>query len=491
MPDRPNLVITFSDQHRGDALGCAGHPVVETPNIDALAEDGVRFDSAYTQSPVCVPARCSLFAGVYPHNSHVTGNDGWIDSDHTTFFRELQDAGYYTALVGQAHVDWSTDDLRDNEDAMHELGFDHVHETPGPMASTGTESYLSDYWRERNLLETFRVDYTERNVPEDESWASPIPFEHYFDSYVGRKAVEFVEEYDREEPFCLFVGFGGPHGPMDPPEPYASMYDANDLVDVDEPIGPVEHGEWVPEYAREHVRAAGPDGSDLTREQQLERRAAYYGKISTIDHWVGEVRSAVEDEGIYEDTLLMYTSDHGEAVGDHGKVSKFSFMEPSVHVPLVVSGPGLASGESTDEFVELLDIYPTMVEAAGDPSGGSTFGRSLLPIARDPDDPDPESRDAVHSVISAGGLPGTRLMVRTRRYKYAADDAGRGYALFDLEDDPEERRNLVDRPDYESVQERLHDRLTEFVFETTMRYRRQDFSYNVVSGVEVASDGGP
>lgn len=483
MAGRPNVVFAFSDQHRGDALGCVGHPVVETPNIDALATDGVRFDQAYSQSPVCVPSRCSVFAGVYPHNTHVTGNDGWIDRDHVTLFEELQAAGYYTALVGQAHVDWSTDDLRDNEDAMRDLGFDYVHEVPGPIAATDMESYLSEYWRHHDLLETVREDYEKRSHPEDESWPSPLPFEHYLDSYVGRKGVEFIEEYDRGEPFCLFLSFGGPHGPMDPPEPYASKYDASDLVDVDEPSPPVEHGEWVPEYAREHTRAAGPNDDHVTRSQRLERRAAYYGKISTIDHWIGEVTDALDVKGVADETLMLYTSDHGEAAGDHHKVSKFTFMEPSVHVPLVVSGPGIATDEATSELVELVDIYQTLVDAAGDSGGGSTFGRSLLPFARAPDNPDAVSRDAVFSEISAGGLPGTRLMIRTHGYKYAVDDAGRGYALFDLSADPDERTNLVEHADYADTQKRLHDRLTEFIFETTLRYRRRDDRYEVAPGV--------
>jgi choline-sulfatase len=489
VPDRPNLLFVFTDQHRADAMGCAGHPVVETPNLDRLAGGGVRFTEAYTNSPVCVPARASLYTGVYPHNTGVRDFDGYVPADATTFFNHLQDAGYVTAHVGEIHQKGlleakggGDDDLRAYRDHAESLGFDHVHETTGVWASRRVDSPLADHWREAGVYEAAVDDLNERYDQAQSydlweeggfsvNWPSPLAPADHIDGYVVRQAIEFVENYDREEPFALWVGIPGPHEPMNPPEEFAAMYDP---ADVPEPTPPGEAGEHVPDDVAAFVdREIGKRPAEFDPEQAREVRAAYYAKISHIDHWVGELLDQLDREGLREDTCTLYTSDHGELAGDHARFAKHSFFDPSVRVPMVVSDPGAtAAGETSDALVELLDLYPTALDAAGI-DGGDTFGHSLLPAARRPDDPDATGRDAVVSMFE------DRTMYLTREYKYAVDGDGDGYLLFDREADPDEQENLVGHPDHVATERALRDGLFRFLNDTSARYRRSGDGHRV------------
>ena len=474
MTDRSNLIVVLSDQHRADALSCAGS-VVETPNLDCLAERGVRCTGAYTSSPVCVPARASMYAGVYPHNTHVLSNSSWLTEGGDTWATHLQDAGYYTAHIGEAHQR-SAPHLRDNEPYIESLGFQYVHEVTGQWSTLHHDSYMTDEWKEKGVYEVFCRDYRERqaNVDSDNAreavdkctWASPLSVEDHMDSYVGRQAVEFVERYDREEPFAAFVGIPGPHGPMDPPGRYAELYDP---ADVEAPVPLAEPPDWVPENVAAEGRNDGWAPAYWNEQLAREYRAAYYGKISLIDHWMGELVDALERRGMLEKTVIVYTADHGEFAGDHGRFGKSTFHEQSARIPLIAAGPGIAEGATTDALASLVDLYPTLLDAAG-VGGGETLGTSLLPLLSDPDI---TVRDAAYAVI------GDRAMVATDRYTYGVTDSGSGYVLWDRKRDPDQQRVLVGHPDYVEVERDLRDRLLAFYHETSTRYRRRDDAYIV------------
>ncbi|WP_276256587.1 sulfatase family protein [Halomontanus rarus] len=475
MSSLPNILILFSDQHRHDALGATGNDSIQTPNLDRLAERGVCFNDAHTTSPVCVPARNSLISGRYPHNHDRWGFGEPLPVEEDSVFRQLQEAGYYTAHVGKSHLGGDHDHLRENESYMHDRGFDYVHETTGQWASQNVDSYMTDHWAEEGLLETFREDYRRRR--EDSGlWPSPLPWEEHMDSYVCRQAIEFVESYDREEPFCLFVGIPGPHDPMDPPERFADMYDPSD---VDPPLEPDEHGDWLPQNAREHMERegwAGPKGEDwwrpdMTAEDYHEWRALYYAKISLIDYWVGEIQDAVAAEHDLEDTLFVYTSDHGEMAGDHGMVAKRVHLANSVRIPLIVDWPGTAaSGGRTDALAELIDVVPTVLRAAGveDPESDAD-GVDLTPVLENPDDPDREPRDVVLSEV-ADREGECKTMIATKAHRYAIDDDGEGYLLFDRNEEPDELTNYAGHPEYRDIEQELRDRLL-VAYQSTQRVR--------------------
>lgn len=464
MSSKPNILLLFSDQHRHDALGVAGNDTIRTPNLDALAGDGVHFTDAHTTAPVCVPARNSFISGRYPHNHDRWGFGEPLPVDEDSVFQRLQEVGYYTAHIGKSHLGGDDDHLRENEPYMHDRGFDYVHETTGQWGTQDVDSYMTDYWEEQGLLETFREDYRRRRG-ESGLWPSPLPWEEHMDSYVCRQAVEFVEDYDRDEPFCLFVGIPGPHDPMDPPERFADWYDP---ADVDPPHEPDDHGDWLPDSAREHMDLegwAGPKGEDwwrpdMSAEDYREWRALYYAKVSLIDHWVGEIRDAVDAEHSLDETMFVYTSDHGEMAGDHGMVGKRVHLANSVRIPLIVDWPERGTdGGQTDALAELIDVVPTVLRAAGveDPAADAD-GVDLTPVLEDPDDPEREPRDVVLSEI-ADREGQIKTMIATKSHRYALDGDGEGYLLFDRDEQPDELTNYVGHPEYSDVEAELRDRL--------------------------------
>jgi choline-sulfatase len=455
--------VIVPDQLRADALGCAGHPVFETPGIDRLAREGMHFTRAYCNAPLCMPARASVLTGTYPHNHHVQRNAGRVRADEETLAKGLRQVGYRNAYLGKCHYFWDGPghSLIANEPYMHDLGFDDVHLTAGPRASAHSDSYLTRYWQERGLLDVYKADFERRRAEGGTIavWPSPLPVEHHMDSYVGARAVEWLQGYEREAPFCLWVGFGGPHEPWDAPGEYATMYDPGTLP---APLPAEEPGEWVPAHARERM-LTGRDPR-LTAGTCRRILANYGGKIALVDHWIGRILETLDARGLSDDTLVVFWSDHGEMGGDHGRIYKSVFYESSVRVPVLLRWPGrVPPGVRSNALVEQLDLFATVLEAAGAPPSARAFGRSLLP----PRDTDAATapRDAVFGELDR------HVMVRTERWKYAVDEAARGYLLHDLESDPTEQRNLLGHPTTKEVEADMRERVLAWLLSTQIVQR--------------------
>lgn len=464
MADRPNILILMTDQQRADCLSCAGHPQLATPNMDRLAAEGVRFPRAVTNSPLCMPARASFISGLCVHNHNLWANAGELAAGDDSLFQRLRAAGYTTAHIGKSHYyEHRPMHLRDREDYMHARGFDYVHETTGPWATCACDSYLTDYWRDKGMLEAFRDDYAARREHRrdlgggKDVWASPLPAADHMDSYVGRAACDYIGRYGGESPFALFVGFGGPHEPWDAPGEYALMFDP---ADAPPPIAPAEPGDWVPEAAAEWQRHGRVE--TMTELDVRRLRANYYGKIALIDHWVGEVLAACERARVLDDLLVVFWSDHGEMAGDHQLLYKSRFFESALRIPLIVRWPGhAAEGRTTDTLAQTVDILPTVLEAAGLDVPERCPGVSLWLAASDPSI---RVRDAAFSEVSSGGR--RILMACTERHKYAVFDDGEGSLLYDLAEDPHEQRNLIGHPDAAAAEAEMRDRLLRFLCET-------------------------
>ncbi len=464
---RPNILILMPDQMRADCMGCAGNHVIQTPNLDRLAADGVRFDGFYTASPICMPARASFISGRWPHNHNMWTNAGRLPAGYESLFRRLQAAGYRTAHIGKSHYyEHHGQHLRDEEDYMRARGFEDLHETTGPWATLTTDSYMTDHWDRLGLLEVFREDYRRRreHAAEIPTWPSPLPEEEYLDSYVGRVACEYLEAYNDNRPFALFVGFPGPHEPWDPPGRWAEMYDPDKMPPA---IPPDEPHDWTPEYIAEALRPRRADA--LTPQKIGEIRAMYYGKISLIDYWVGELLAVLDQRGWAENTLVVFWSDHGEMAGDHGRLHKQVFYEPSARVPLVMRWPGrIDVGQVRTGLVSTVDLAPTILEAAGAEPDPNAMGVSLWPHV---EDQEAQPREAVFSEIAPGPLG--NIMVRTRQWKYAIGNDGRPWMLFDLQADPQERVNLVGHPDAAEAERELREMLLKFLAGAQPMIRRE------------------
>ncbi len=456
--DLPPVLILMTDQQRADAMGCAGNRVLRTPNMDRLAREGVRFGNACTVSPVCMPARACFVSGLYPHNTGIWRNSGSLPADDETFFHHLQDIGYHVMYVGKSHFYRHDRDLREMEPYVHCRGIDTVHEVTGPLASARCLSHMTAHWDELGLWEKYQEDYARRAEagPFKATWPSPLPEEEHLDSYVGRKAVELIESYQSQNPLCVFVGFGGPHDPWDPPESYADMYDPDECGD---PLPAAELPQDMPQHARRRLesRRRGPiDSADARRI-----RALYYAKVSLVDDWFGRILGAFENKGWLEDALVIHWSDHGEMLCDHEHLAKSVFYEGALKVPFTVRWPGrIEGGRTCESLVEIIDAFPTLLEAVGAEPSERCMGRSLWPCLQDTS---ASIREAAFSEVD------DTVMALTDRWKYACDAQGRGFMLFDVENDPNEQCNLVGRPGTEHLEHEMRERLLRFYLETQVR----------------------
>ena len=481
---RPNLILITTDQQRHDALGCfdrvgraahAGHPAnpaIQTPNLDRLAARGVRFQRAYTTSPLCMPMRASLVSGGYPHNHGVWGNQHGLPPHDPTFMHHLQHAGYLTAHVGNGHYfdRAGLTHLREREADVRARGFDYVLETTGPNFARTVNSAATDDLERRGLLTEFRALYGRdgRTRPASHAtggsgtgshgpWSTtpfPLPADAHLDAFIGRSGAAFVEHYDEDRPFYLFLGFGGPHNPWDAPDEYANLYDPDH---VPARIPAAAPGTWVPAHAAQRML----DGRtpDLDEAATRRMRANYYAKITLIDHYVGQLLDALDQRGLTQNTLVLFTSDHGEMAGDHDRFHKTVFYDASVRVPLIAAWPGhVAAGAVAPTLAETNDLPPTLLEAAGvDISPTRLLGCSLWPALRQPS---ATIRDDVLSEVSPRPAQRERTtMLCTTTHKYAVDEAGRGYLLHDLAADPDEQVNLIGHPDHAPIEAELRDRL--------------------------------
>ena len=468
MPDRPHILILMTDQQRADSMGCTGAAPLQTPNMDRLAAEGVRFANAVTSCPLCMPARASFVSGLYCHSHGMWANRGRLPAGDETFFQHLQRAGYHTAYVGKSHFyeHLRGEHLRDYEPYMRARGIDTLHETTGPWATTITRSYMTDRWEKLGLYKAFRDDYARRRKNPTASWPSPLPAEEFLDSYIGREAVSFVDGYDGAAPVCLFAGFGGPHEPFDAPGQYATMYDPADCPPAIAPE-PIPDGLAPAARGYIHRRDSYLKGADaIDPAAAAATRANYYGKIRLIDEWFGRVLDAFDRRGWLDETLVVHWSDHGEMCGDHGLYHKMCFYESSVRVPLTIRWPGeLPAGQVRPHLAGTVDVFDTLLSAAGCEPSARSQGMNLLDACRDESAP---LREAAFSEVAlpVDGRSLRTTMVRTDRYKYAVTESAEPIMLFDLAEDPLEQRNLAADPAAADIRAALDHRIQRWLLET-------------------------
>lgn len=472
---RPNILLLMADQHRADILGCAGDPVVCTPNIDRLAEEGVRFERAYCQGPLCMPARASLLTERYVRDHGVFENDSQVDLGTPTFLTALREAGYHTSCIGKMHL-WvhgggRTRHTRERAGELRTYGFDESIETVGKLANVGVRNAYSEYLEERGLYKTYREFVGARRyrtgTPVWNSDPIPLPEDAYIDAWHGRRVVDWLESRRDDRPFFQWVGFPGPHDPWDAPRTARQVYEG---IDMPEP-GTLTLPELPADgpfnlFLRVFMRHGGTRG--LTDAIIQEVRRAYYADVSVIDRAVGNIMAALERTGRLDDTWVVYTSDHGEMMGEHRMLMKMVFYEPSVRVPLIVRPPAGRREDSrvVDDLVEQLDLCATFRELAGAPPVADSESRSLLAAIEH-------------------GAPVGRSVIRSENYGFAMfrdprhklvvyEDELLPGQLFDLAEDPREESNLIDDPDAAPVLERLMEEQVRPFLATPARRPHED-----------------
>ena len=454
MDVKPDIVFIFCDQWNARYLGCAGHTQVRTPHIDALAAGGCMFDAAYTPSPVCMPARVSLASGLYPHSHGFFHNytDKLFPAEQVTLFRLLQETGYTTAKIGKYHffsMEWGQD-YEDYREYYDQLGLDWAEETStpyqGPFLNTGYTRLLEEH----GLLDTFITDIGDRYV--DGQYAprpSPLPPDMTPDGYVCRQTLACLRRDQTDRPLFLCASFPGPHTPLDAPGKYA------DMVDPAAVVLPANYDEERCRYGREQLR---------------RMTALYIGKIKHLDDRVGEIVGALKQRGNWENTVVVFSVDHGDRMGEHGLVSKCGFEEGSARVPLIIGGPAAPVARRAlrnASPVSLLDLFPTFIDIAGGEVPDTCQATSLLPIVRGETD---HVHDAVFSEIAQDD--GFNYMVRDARWKWTIHGKSGRQRLFDMETDPLETRDLVDSAEHADTVQALRDRMLRFLMSTQLNQAR-------------------
>lgn len=463
MSNPPNIVLLFSDQHRADVLGAAGHPIVQTPNLDRLAGEGALFEDAYCQAPVCAPSRVSLLTERYVRDHGAFENDVDARRDLPTMVQAIRDVGYDTVAIGKMHFFLHYPDVNDGLERMSELGFTQVHEEVGKLSAGFVRTGYTDYLAQHGLLETYQQFVAERNplwrLSDHEDFGRegkptwvvdpiPLPPEHYVDTYVGRRAAEWIESRTTDAPFFLWVGFPGPHDPWDAPDEYVEQYRGLDIpLDSTRRPDVPEEGPLRP-FLESFLAYSSSD--TLTDDRIREVRRHYFANVTAVDDAIGRIMAALERRGLADDTWIVYTTDHGEMLGTHGLLNKMVFYDPAVKVPLLVRPPGGSDARRLGGLVELVDLSATLRVIALAGEVPESAGRSFHGVFSGSD---LSSRDRVVSENYGFG------MWRTSRHKLVVYERDQlPVQLFDLHEDPDEDRNLVNEPAYAAVIEELMER---------------------------------
>jgi arylsulfatase A-like enzyme len=469
-PRRPNILFIMTDQQREDCLGANGNSLIKTPNLDRLAAQSANFTHAFVASPVCVPSRISFFTGRYAHSHRNRVNYTPLDRSEILVQARLKEAGYQTGVVGKLHYFPPTP-----EEAMR-TGFDHVELHDAVQFTDRFSDYVK--WRQANdPKKDIYYRAVAKNIPAGQNpFRSAIDEAYTETAWTGQRGRYWLAELAKApQPFFLHVSFWKPHSPFEVPAPWDAMYN-----DVHIPIPDRFTQEDLAKLPPPLQKLATRDKGGLLQidPERLEwMYRSYYAAISQIDAEVGLLLKTLEETGQANNTIVVFSSDHGDQLLEHGIMGKNCFFEASVRVPFLLSWPGHIKPARHDDLIETIDLLPTLFELIGLPEPTEFQGRSFAPLIADLGRPY-EPHDAVFSeniipeVITGGpndypfekgkgvaGIPHPDAkMVRTDRWKYCYYGDGDA-ELYDLKADPNERTNLAGRPETRDVEYEMRTRI--------------------------------
>ncbi|MHA1599286.1 MAG: alkaline phosphatase family protein [Alphaproteobacteria bacterium] len=478
--DKPfNVLFITADQWRGECLSWLGHPCLKTPHLDALARDGVTFKRHFAQATPCGPSRASLYTGMYLQNHRAVVNGAPLDARHTNVALEARKAGYDPVLFGYT-----------------DIGADPRHFHPADPALRSYEGLLPgmtpQVWMKDNSLawiaelkakgydiprgEVFRpqADYPGADGRGPTFAPARYRAEDSNTAFLTDAAIKYISVRDHE-PWFIHMSYLAPHPPFVVPEPYHAMYDPATVPPPVRASSPEAEGSQHPylDYYLHHQQGSGISFGltaakhhlNLSESEVLQARATYYGMMSEVDAQIGRLVDALKASGEYERTLIVFTSDHGEHVGDHWQFAKYSYFEPTFYIPLIVREPSAAGdaarGSIVDEFTENVDVMPTILDQLSLEIPNQCDGESLLPFChdrtpahwRDSAFSECDFRDFIpeDSKTVLGLTPDqcTFNVLRDRRYKYV-HMTGLPPLFFDLETDPQEFHNLAKDPGHQA-----------------------------------------
>lgn len=494
MSDRPNFLYFMTDQHRSDGLGCYHHPVVRTPNIDALAQSGTRFEQFFVATPVCMPNRASFMTGRYPSTHGLRYNGCLLSERANTFVDVLGKSGYRTASIGKSHLQpmtdiapfsaeefatgpikeaWKEDDaLYDNEqpaqydsDGRYKFpepyyGYQHIDMVTGHGDRAG--GHYQQWFRERHdnwqeLLD--RDNQLPHNYSCPQAFRTPIPEDSYPTAFIREKAKDYLRDaQNHDEPFFSFVSFPDPHHPFNPPGKYWDMYNPDDF---DLSVRYEDHKNPPPplRYAKEQY-----DTGELPKLAQIafmasdqhirEAMALTAGMTTMIDDAIGEIVDVLKETGQYDNTVIIFNSDHGDFLGDFNLLLKGAWPKDAVtQVPMIWSDPKSRQSSVTSSLASTVDIAPTILERAGILPYYGMQGKSFIPCLEGESGP----RESLLIEFNDGGKrlgfnPPARVRVLVRDEWHLAIYKGEEWGeLYDRINDPKHLNNLWDSPDHATI----------------------------------------
>ena len=460
MPNKPHILLIMADQLRSDCIGITGHPLVKTPNIDYLANQGILFENAYTTSPLCVPARISMTTGLYPHNSNLWQNDSTLPLDSDTYMHRLKESGYTTCSIGKNHLyPMENCNLYLNHPNYNMIGFDHIEDMSGTWGIIEGKSIYTDYLENldlKNNLSKYLKDLEDKPDLVRRFIAEPLPIEpeNYIDSFIGRRVSHYVDEYESDQPSFVYVGFQGPHEPWDAPEKYKRY----PLDSIPEPIPEKPQGDWLSEESKNyHTYAQYYQPSHPNQLKEIT--AGYFGKIAMIDESIGQILKTYEQKGWLENTYIILSSDHGEMLGDLGRLSKSVFYESATKIPMIIRIPETSDykplrGTKRNQFTELIDIHATLLDISESRMWEHQDSMSML---------GPDKR---HDVLSEVHV---HYMLRNDKWKIVVGKNGNSLQLFDMQNDPLEQMNLCGNEKYKQAELEMRSNLLNRLTKTTYR----------------------
>ncbi len=471
MSTPPNIILIITDQQRADTINALGSPWMITPNLDRLVREGTAFTKCYTTSPVCVAARASLFTGYYPHSTGIFTNfQAW----EPTWIQDLADSGYHCVNMGKMHIN-----------PYDRLGGFHqrfpIENKDRPLFLNEHRRAWHDEWdkalRARKLTKPSRYNRLktdkERFLHAQGCYPWDLDEDMHSDMFLGDMALWWLEERESTAPLFLQIGFPGPHPPYDPAPRYLELYD-----DVEIPVLDISDEELNAQpravrNLRSDMQQLNIDSiawkDKLTHDELIKIRKHYAANITMIDEKIGQIMTTLDQKGYLENALVIVTSDHGDALGDHGCIQKWNMYESSVNVPLIFWSPSyVPAGKVSDEFVQLFDIAPTILHKTDVSIPESWEAKNLWPVING----ESKGREVVYSELARDHIQRTSeyiIMRRDNEFKlvwYTDDDFGE---LYDVVNDPNEQMNLWNASEYISTRNKLLQELKDWLVLSMLR----------------------
>lgn len=493
----PNIVFICTDQQRFDSLGCNGNPFARTPNLDFIASQGVCFTNHTTPCPICSPSRATIFTGLYPRNHGLVVNGMALDQFITTLPGQLAAAGYRTHGVGKHHLQPI---LAPAKHAMPEsaafwkgasanswngpyYGLQSVEFVIGEADQAANSGGHYASWLRQNHPEAKALLSPEASLEKipsdlDEVWKSAMPVKLHYNTWITQRAIDFISTVD--DPFFLFISYPDPHHPFAPPRPYCDLFPPEDV-----PLPRIVPGELarMPAYYENifspctsgFMQSYWSSSDDAEqgfllqtkglREESLRLAIAHtYGMVAMIDDGVGRILEALRWRGLEDDTIIVFTSDHGELLGDHGLLHKGPPPYRQLReVPLIFKGPGIPSGQVNSSLTSHIDLMPSLLDFVGIDAKNSRFdGQTLKPLFNG-------QSDCFREYVFSEYHPRSRATqlynqtVRSKKWRFSIYPENPMWGeLFDLEQDPFEHANLFSEPEYTTIIRELEQNINQF-----------------------------